>query len=171
MVKSVSKRLGNLDLTSCCLARLCPINAKASYRDSLQEIVVASVELSFTYSSAMSALTKFFVNKVATAGKFDLYPLVGEKTITANNAPPIGRLAQTTQQISRDAQGSYLVIDITNLVKQWLGDGTGHALPNYGFALLPHPVDADTPQVADINLDSEENSQTSHDGLLSVQLS
>jgi hypothetical protein len=127
-----------------------------------------------TADDVASATVKFFVNKVATAGKFDLYPLLGEwdeKTITANNAPPIGPVAQMTQQISRDVQGSYLVIDITNLVKQWLGDGTGqNALPNYGFALLPHPVDANTPQLADINLDSKENSQTSHDGLLSVQL-
>ena len=121
-----------------------------------------------------SATAKFYVNKVSTAGKFDLFPLLGdweEKTITLNNAPPIGPLAQTTQQISRDLQGSYLVIDITNLVKQWLGDGTGqNTMPNYGFALLPHPMDANTPQLADINLDSKENSQTSHDGVLSVQL-
>src|SRR5262249_14455479 len=77
----------------------------------------------------------------------------------------------TTQQISRDLQATYLVIDITNLVKQWIGDGTGqNVMPNYGTAFLPHPMDANTPQLADINLDSKENSQTSHDGVLSVQL-
>ena len=121
-----------------------------------------------------SAFVKFYVNKVSTAGKFDVYPLLSdwdEKTITANNAPIIGPLAQTTQQITRDVQGNFLSIDITNVVKQWLGDGTGqNAMPNYGFALAPHPIDANTPQLADVNLDSKENSQTSHDGMLSVQL-
>ncbi|HXG66015.1 MAG TPA: DNRLRE domain-containing protein [Blastocatellia bacterium] len=120
------------------------------------------------------ASVKFYVSKVATAGKLDLYPILGdwdEKTITANNAPPLGPLALTTPQINKDAQGNYLLIDITGLVKQWLGDGTGqNAVPNYGFALAPHPVDQDTPQLADINFDSKENSQTSHDSLLSVQL-
>lgn len=118
------------------------------------------------------ATVKFYLSKVATAGKLDLYPIMAdweEKTITANNAPPIGPLAVTTPQIDKDAQGNYVLIDITALVKQWLGDGQ-NGLPNYGFALAPHPVDLDTPQLADMNFDSKENSQTSHDGLLSVQL-
>lgn len=120
------------------------------------------------------ATVKFYVSKVATAGKLDLYPITAdwdEKTITANNAPMIGTLLLTTQQIEKSAQGNYLPIDITELVKQWLGDGAGqNAIPNYGFALFPHPVGDDTPQLADISLDSKENSQTSHDGSLSVQL-
>lgn len=120
------------------------------------------------------ATVKFYVSKVATAGKLDVYPIMadwGEKTITANNAPPIGVLALTTPLIDKDAQSNYVLIDITDLVKQWLGDGTGQsAVPNYGFALAPHQVDPDTPSLADINFDSKENSQTSHDGLLSVQL-
>jgi hypothetical protein len=120
------------------------------------------------------ATVKFYVSKVANAGKLDLYPILAdweEKTITANNAPSLGPLASTTPQIDKDAQGNYVLIDITDLVKQWLGDGSGqNAVPNYGFALIPHPVDPDTPQLADINFDSKENSQTSHDGLLSVQL-
>src|SRR4030095_11685445 len=120
------------------------------------------------------ATVKFYVNKVATAGKLDLYPIMAdwdEKTITANNAPPIGPLALTTPQISKDAQGNYVLIDITDLVKQWFDDGSGqNAIPNYGFALAPHPVDPNTPQLADINFDSKENAQTSHDALLSVHL-
>ena len=38
------------------------------------------------------ATVKFYVSKVATAGKLDLYPILGdwdEKTITANSAPPV----------------------------------------------------------------------------------
>jgi hypothetical protein len=121
------------------------------------------------------ATVKFYVSKVATAGKLDLYPILtdwDEKTISANHAPTIGPLALTTQQIGKDAQGNYVLINITDLVKLWLGDGNGqNALSNYGFALVPHPVDGDTPQLADLNFDSKENSQTSHDGMLSIQLS
>ncbi len=117
------------------------------------------------------ATVKFYVSKVANAGKLDLYAVAAdwdEKTLTANNAPTLGALALTSQQIGKDAQGNYIVIDITALVKQWLGDGQ-NALPNYGFALAPHPTDANTPQLIDISLDSKENSQTSHDALLAVQ--
>src|SRR5262249_4395797 len=120
------------------------------------------------------ATAKFYVSKVATAGKLDVYPILAdwdEKTITANNAPQVGPLALTTQQISKDAQGNYFLIDITDLVKQWLGDGAGQsAIPNYGLPLAPHPVDANTPQLAEITFDSKENPQTSHDGSLAVLL-
>ena len=120
------------------------------------------------------ATVKFYVSKVAAAGKLDLLPVLAdwdEKTLTAGNAPQLGPPALTTQQIGKDAQGNYLLIDVTALVKQWLGDGSGQsATPNYGFALAPHAVDADTPQLADVDLDSKENSQTSHDALLDVQL-
>ena len=120
------------------------------------------------------ATVKFYVSKVTAAGRLDVFPVTAawdEKTITANNAPSAGPLALTTPPIGKDAQGNYILIDITDLVKQWLGDGSGqNALPNYGIVLTPHPVDADTPQFADLNLDSKENSQTSHDGMLSVQL-
>ena len=118
------------------------------------------------------AIVKFYVGKVGTAGKLDLYPILqdwDEKTISATNAPALGPLALTTPPIGKDAQGNYLVIDVTGLVKQWLGDGL-NGLANYGFALAPHQTDAETPQIIDINLDSKENSQTSHDALLSVQL-
>jgi hypothetical protein len=120
------------------------------------------------------ATVKFYASKVTAAGKLDVYPIMAdwdEKTITANNAPPIGNLALTTPQIGKDAQGNYVLIDITDLAKLWLGDGSGqNSVPNYGFALVPHPVDPETPQLADINFDSKENSQTSHDGTLSIQL-
>jgi hypothetical protein len=121
-----------------------------------------------------SANVRFYINKVATAGKLDLHPILGEwdeTTITANNAPQIGPSALTTQQIEKRAEGNYVLIDVTGLVKQWLGDETGqNALPNYGFALTPHPVDPDTPELADISFDSKENTQTSHDGVLSIRL-
>ena len=119
------------------------------------------------------AVVKFYVSKVTTPGKIDVYPLLAdwnERTISTANAPPYGQLAATTQQIGRDAQGNYITVDLTALVKQWLGDGGGqNALPNFGVVLAARPVDSDTPQVIDVNLDSKENSQTSHDATLNVQ--
>lgn len=115
------------------------------------------------------AVVKFYVGKVATPGKFDIYPITsdwGERTISYNNAPSVGA-AVATQQIGRDDQGNYITIDITELVKQWIGNGQT-SMPNYGFAMAAHPVDPTTPQLIDVTLDSKENSQTSHDGMLAV---
>jgi hypothetical protein len=115
------------------------------------------------------AVVKFYVGKVTAPGKFDIYPITldwGERTISYNNAPTVGA-AVATQQIGRDDQGNYITIDITDLVKRWIGDGQT-SLPNYGFAMAAHPVDSTTPQLIDAALDSKENSQTSHDGLLSI---
>ena len=75
-----------------------------------------------------------------------------------------------TPQIEIQSQDNYVLIDITDLVKQWLGNGTGQNVPNYGFAFTPHPIDLNTPQLADIDFDSKENPHTSHDGVLSIQL-
>ncbi|HEX6622717.1 MAG TPA: DNRLRE domain-containing protein, partial [Pyrinomonadaceae bacterium] len=51
------------------------------------------------------ATVKFYVSKVATAGRLDVFPVStdwDEKAITANNAPAVGPLALTTQQIGKD---------------------------------------------------------------------
>ncbi|MBA3354684.1 MAG: DNRLRE domain-containing protein [Pyrinomonadaceae bacterium] len=94
-----------------------------------------------------------------------------ESSITANNLPALGSLATTTAQIGEDRKGKFLVIDVTALVQQWLGDdGQGtNGLPNNGLALVAHPADATTPAVANITFDSKENSQTSHEPQLNVQ--
>ena len=119
------------------------------------------------------ATVKFYVNKVTTPGKLDVYPITtdwDEKTISANNAPRLGPLAFTTPLIGKDTQGNYFLIDVTELVKRWIGDGSTQTAPNYGIALASHPVDADTPQLAELNFDSKENSLPGHDAALNVQL-
>lgn len=121
------------------------------------------------------AALKLYVGKVDTAGKLDVYAVAGawdESTITAQNAPHLGGLVTTTAQIGTDQKGKFLVIDITSLVQQWLGnDGQGtNGMPNNGLALVAHWTDATTPEVADITFDSKENSQTSHEAQLNIQL-
>ncbi|HZE69254.1 MAG TPA: DNRLRE domain-containing protein [Pyrinomonadaceae bacterium] len=126
-------------------------------------------------SEVEKAAVNLYIGNITTAGKLDVYAVAGawdESTITANNAPPLGSLVITTAQIGTDKRGKFLVIDITALVQQWLGDdglGAG-GIPNNGIALVAHSTDMTTPEVANITFDSKENSQTSHEAQLNIQL-
>jgi hypothetical protein len=128
-----------------------------------------------TGSEVERATLKLYIANITTAGKLDVYAVAGawdEATVSGRNAPPLGSLLTTTAQIDEDKRGKFLVIDITSLVQQWLGNdglGTG-GLPNNGLALVAHPLDATTAAVASITFDSKENSQTSHEAQLNVQL-
>jgi hypothetical protein len=122
-----------------------------------------------------SATLKLYVGSVKAAGKLDVYPVLGpwdESVITGADVPPLGSLVTTTAQIGTDQKGKFIVIDVTFLVRQWLGDdGQGaNGIPNYGLALVAHPPDVTSPDVADITFDSKENPQTSHEAQLNVQL-
>lgn len=122
------------------------------------------------------ATLKLYLGNVTSPGKLDIYPVAGpwnEDTITARNAPALGNLLTTTKQIELAKRHEFLVIDITSLVQQWLGDdGQGtNGSSNYGLAIVAHPTDATTPEVANVTFDSKENSQTSHEAQLDLQLS
>jgi len=144
-----------------------------------------NIYLRFNLSSTLPAATpgsevrratlKLYAGHVKTAGKLDVFAVAGEwdeRNISASNAPPLGALVTTTEQIGTDQKGMFIVIDVTPLAKQWLGDdGQGtNGIPNHGLALVAHPVDATTSQMADISFDSKENPQTSHEAQLNVQL-
>jgi hypothetical protein len=121
------------------------------------------------------ATLKLYVGSVKVAGKLDVYPVLGpwdESVITRANVPPLGSLVATTDQIGADQKGKFIAIDVTPLVRQWLGDdGQGtNGIPNHGLALVAHPADATSPEVADITFDSKENPQTSHEAQLNIQL-
>jgi hypothetical protein len=125
-----------------------------------------------TPSSAVERATlKLYLANITNPGKLDVYTVLGpwdEATITGRNAPVLGNLFTTTTQIELDKRHEFLVIDITSLVRQWLGDD-GHGLngiPNNGIVIIAHPADATTPEVANITFDSKENSQTSHEAQL-----
>jgi len=126
-------------------------------------------------SEVARATLKLYVGNVATPGKLDVYAVSGawdENSITQNSAPPLGGLVATTAQIGTDKQGKFVVIDVSPLIRQWLGDD-GHGtngLPNHGLAIVAHPADATTQEVASIAFDSKENSQTSHEAQLNIEL-
>jgi hypothetical protein len=126
-------------------------------------------------SAVERATLKLYLANVTTAGKLDVYTVAGpwdEVTITGRNGPALGGLLTTTTQITLDKRNEFLVIDITALVQQWLGDdGQGtNGIPNHGLAIVSHPVDGTTPEIANITFDSKENSQTSHEAQLNIQL-
>jgi len=145
----------------------------------------ANTYLRFNLSSTLPAATpgfkvglatlKLYVGSVKAAGKLDVYPVLGpwdESVITGANVHPRSSLVTTTAQIGKDQEGKFIVIDITPLVRHWLGDdGQGaNGIPNHGLALVAHPADATLLEMADITFDSKENSLTSHEAQLNVRL-
>jgi hypothetical protein len=144
-----------------------------------------NIYLKFNLSSTLQAPTsgsavgratlKLYAGSVKSAGKLGVYPVLGlweENEITSASAPPLGSLVAATEQIGKEQEGKFIVIDITPLVRQWLGDdGQGtNGIPNHGLALAAYPVETISPEGAEISFDSKENSQTSHEAQLNIEL-
>jgi hypothetical protein len=113
------------------------------------------------------ATIKLYLGSVKTPGTVDVYQLISdwsEQTI-ASTSPILGNQLQAGIPIQSDQEGKFLVIEITAAVQQWLGTdglGTGGA-PNHGVALVARDG-------ASLTIDSKENSQTSHEPQLNIQL-
>ena len=126
-------------------------------------------------SDVARATLKLYISTIVSEGKIDIYQVTSawdEGTITFNTAPTLGSLVATSVQIEEDKKGKFVTFDVTPAVQQWLGDdgqGTNGAV-NHGLALVPHPVDASTPALANITFDSKENVQTSHEPQLHIAL-
>jgi hypothetical protein len=118
-------------------------------------------------SSVSKATVKLYAGAVKSQGKVDVYLLGSnwsEKTIAA--APPsLGGLLQAGVPVQSEQKEKFLIIDVTSAVQQWLGtDGSGTGgSPNYGIALVARDG-------ASLTFDSKENSQTSHEPQLNIQL-
>jgi hypothetical protein len=125
-------------------------------------------------SDLARATLRLYIGNVKSPGKIDVYLVTSawnESSVTFNSAPSIGNLIATSAQIQTE-KNKFLVIDLTAAVAQWLGDdGRGtNGVPNNGLAVMAHPVDAETPTLASVVLDSKENSQTSHEPELMIAL-
>jgi hypothetical protein len=87
---------------------------------------LSSVLPSGTPGSGIERATlKLYLGNVTTPGKLDIYTVASpwdEGTVTGRNAPMLGNLLTTTTQIGLEKRHEFLVIDITTLVQQWLGD-------------------------------------------------
>jgi hypothetical protein len=114
------------------------------------------------------ATIKLYLSSVKSPGAVDVYQLTtnwSERTI-ASAPPSLGAILQAGLTVQSDQEGKFLVIDVTSAVQQWLGtDGLGAGgAPNYGVALVVRDS-------ASLILDSKENSQTSHEPQLNIQMS
>src|SRR5256714_333306 len=118
-------------------------------------------------SSVARATIKLYLGSVKSTGVVDVYQVSSNWTEnTIGSAPPsLGAVVQTGTTVQSDQEGKFLVLDVTPAVQQWLGtdgSGTGGA-PNYGVALVARDG-------AKFSFDSKENSQTSHEPQLNIQL-
>jgi hypothetical protein len=114
-----------------------------------------------TGSDVSKATLKIYVGNVSVAGTIDVVQVAdswSEKTVIGRTPPALGDLLVSGVSIDASKKGQYLLIDVTNAVKNWLDTSN-----NYGLALVGH----DATSVA---FDSKENPQTSHEPELIVAL-
>jgi len=112
-------------------------------------------------SDVSKATLKIYVGNVSLPGTIDVVQLAdnwSEKTVTARTAPALADLLATGVSIDAARKGQYLLIDVTNAVKNWLDTSN-----NYGLALVAHDA-------MSVTFDSKENSQTSHEPELVIAL-
>jgi YVTN family beta-propeller protein len=136
----------------------------------LRFTLTSSLPANVSASNVAKATLKLYVNNVTRGGKIDLYRVTeawSEGAINFSNAPALGTLAATFAVTEAD---SFIVIDATQLVKDWLnGPGAG-GLANNGIALVPHPLDASNTSMVNVAFDSKESRVTSHEARLEITL-
>ena len=112
-------------------------------------------------SDVSKATLKIYIGNVSVPGTVDVVQVAdnwSEKTITARTAPALADLIATGVSIDASRKGQYLLIDVTNAVKNWLDTSN-----NCGLALVGHDGTS-------VTFDSKENSQTGHEPELIVAL-
>lgn len=101
------------------------------------------------------AMLRLYINEAEAPGTVQLHEVTGdwnERGLTAATAPALNQTAFASLPVARAHKNSYLLVDVTQLVKDWQ-----NGAPNHGIALRPDPAG----QVK-LALDSKENSATSH---------
>ena len=104
------------------------------------------------------ATVRLWVSAVTQPGSLDVVRVASswnEDTLQGNNLPLLGITDVHNVQVSKESKNHYLVIDLTDLVRDWVNN----AQMNYGIALVP----AGNISAA---FDSKENGTNSHDAEL-----
>ncbi|MEZ5402388.1 MAG: DNRLRE domain-containing protein [Bryobacteraceae bacterium] len=141
---------------------LTTLNVGNSQRAFLQFNPSATLPAGVTASQIAKASLVLFVNRVTTAGAIDVNLAGGpwsELAITNGNAPAISTTVATAVAVS--TPGTFLAIDATAVVKEWIG-----GQPNNGFVVTPSHLSPST----SIVLDSKETTTTSHPAMLLIEL-
>jgi YVTN family beta-propeller protein len=134
--------------------------------------LTTSLPANVTALSVAKATLKLYLNRVTSGGNIDLYRVTGswsEGAITFSNAPALGSL-EATFPVTAASSDSYVVIDATQLVKDWLNGSSAGGLENNGIALMAHPLDIRNASMANVAFDSKESRATSHEPRLEITL-
>ena len=135
-------------------------NSAAAIQTTYIQFDLSSIPAGFNGSNVAKATLKLFVNSVGTAGNLNVDFINGtwaEKTLNANNAPPLGGAIASGIPLATTNKNDYLLIDVTSAVQAWL-NGTE---ANNGLALV-----ADSPLAS--TFDSKENAAQSHTAELDI---
>lgn len=116
-------------------------------------------------ATVQKAVLRLFVDGSGATGAFDVYQLNAgwtEKTLTWNDAPPLGASATGGNPVTVTPadRKHFVVVDITPLVQSWV-NGT---VANNGLAL------ALTSSSGSFSFDSKENSAQSHEPALEIAI-
>ena len=116
-------------------------------------------------SSVAKATLVLWISAVTRSGQIDVSPVIdawNEETLTWNTRPAVEATPAATFAVSSAVRQRFVVVDVTAIVREWL-DG---ATTNRGIALV---ASAATPDVS-VQIDSKENTATSHEPRLQVAL-
>lgn len=112
-------------------------------------------------SDVAKATLVLWVSKVPTGGTVDVVAVEGswsEETLATTTAPSVAASEETSIDVTPEMRSSFLHIDVTPLVQQWV-DGVTE---NHGLALIS--------DAASVVLDSKENTGTGHEPRLQIAL-
>jgi hypothetical protein len=101
------------------------------------------------------AMLRIWVNEVEAPGNLTVHEVTGdwnERSLTAATVPAIDNTALTRLAVSKANKNNYVLVDVTQLVKDWQS-----GLPNNGLAFKPDPASK-----LKLEIDSKENDDTSH---------
>lgn len=126
---------------------------KFQLQSSLPPSVAAANVVKATLKLYLSPLTK-------PSGAIDIYPVTSawtESTLNPSSPPTLSSTSINTQAIPVGSANSFLVVDVTSLVQEWLNGPANGGLANDGIALV---ADTSTTYVV---FDSKESVVTSHE--------
>ena len=115
-----------------------------------------------TSGQVSRATLTLFLDTVTSAGTVAVYAANGnwtESGVNGNNAPAPGAVVATNVPVT--TANTYITIDVTAAVKNWIGGAT----PNNGFLI------AAAASGTSVGFDSKEDTATSHPAILSLFLS
>src|SRR5438132_8658943 len=121
--------------------------------------LTSSLPAGTTAADISKATLKLFVGKLHTAGSFDVFRVLSPWSEQDKAVNPSINGSPDVIGISVGSENSFVVIDITQLVKDWLNG----VLPNNGIALVPSAGSS-----VDSEFDSKEDKDTSHEPRLEM---